>query len=125
VDYLGGPSTCTDPRHKCFTTTTFAATQTNFGNVSRNFFRGPHYANTDFSIFKSFQIKESGMGFTLVADAFNVFNHPNFANPTPNNVSGFFGFITSTVTAPNSPYGNFQGAAVSGRVLQLGLKFKF
>ncbi len=127
VDYLGGPSTCTDPRHQCFTTTTFAAVgaQTNFGNVSRNFFRGPHYANTDFSIFKSFQIRESGMGFTLVADAFNVFNHPNFANPTPNGVSGLFGFISSTVSEPNSPYGNFQGAAVSGRVLQLGLKFKF
>jgi hypothetical protein len=125
IDYLGGPTTCTDPRHQCFTTTTFATSQTNFGNVARNFFRGPHFFDSDFSIFKNFQIRESGMGFTLVADAFNVFNHPNFANPTPNNVSGFFGFITSTVTAPNSPYGNFQGAAVSGRVLQLGLKFKF
>jgi len=125
VDYLGGPSTCTDPRHQCFTTTKFAAGQTDFGNVSRNFFRGPHYFNSDLSIFKNIQIRESGMGFTLVANAFNVFNHANFANPTPNGASGLFGFITSTVTEPNSPYGNFQGAAVSGRVLQLGLKFKF
>ena len=65
------------------------------------------------------------MAFTLAADAYNVFNHPNFANPTPNAASGLFGFITSTVSEPNSPYGNFQGAAVSGRVLQLGLKFRF
>jgi len=127
IDYLGGPTSCTDPRHQCFTTTKFAAvgSQTDFGNVARNSFRGPKYFNSDFSIFKTFQIRESGMAFTLAADAYNVFNHPNFANPTPNAVSGLFGFITSTVSEPNSPYGNFQGAAVSGRVLQLGLKFRF
>jgi hypothetical protein len=65
------------------------------------------------------------MGLTLLADAYNVFNHPNFANPQDNRSGSQFGTITGTVTEPNSPYGNFQGAAVSGRVLQLGLKFKF
>jgi hypothetical protein len=126
IDYLSGTTSCTDPRQQCFTTTTFAAVghQTDFGNVARNSFRGPRYFNSDFSIIKNFRVKER-MGFTLVADAFNVFNHPNFANPTPNAANGLFGFISSTVSEPNSPYGNFQGAAVSGRVLQLGLKFKF
>ena len=125
VDYLNGPTSCTNPSIQCLQPSQFAATQTNFGNTARNFFRGPHYFNSDFSIFKNFQIRESGMGFTLLANAFNVFNHPNFANPNDNGASGLFGYILSTVSEPNSPYGNFQGAAVSGRVLQLGLKFKF
>jgi hypothetical protein len=125
VDYLGGPKSCTDPRIQCMDPSQFASSQTNFGNTARNFFRGPKYFNTDFSVFKNFRIGESGMSFTLSANAFNVLNHPNFANPTNNGASGLFGYILSTVTEPNSPYGNFQGAAVSGRVLQLGLKFKF
>jgi hypothetical protein len=124
IDYLSGRTNCTNPASQCLTISQFATSQTNFGNVSRNFFRGPKYFNSDFSIFKNFQIRES-MGFTLVADAFNVFNHPSFANAINNRALGTFGYITSTVSAPNSPYGNFQGAAVSGRVLQLGLKFKF
>jgi hypothetical protein len=54
-----------------------------------------------------------------------VLNHPNFANPINNAALASFGNIQNTVTQPNSPYGNFQGAAVSGRVLQLTVKFKF
>ncbi len=126
IDYLSGPTNCTNPAKQCLTIGQFAGSQTDFGNVSRNFFRGPKYFNSDFSIFKNFQIREGGMGFTLVADAFNVFNHASFANPINNRaLPGLFGYIVSTVSEPNSPYGNFQGAAVSGRVLQLGLKFKF
>jgi hypothetical protein len=131
-EYITGPTTCTGPgassSSKCFTNAAgvnFAGTQTNWGNTSRNAFRGPHYFNTDFSILKNFQIRESGMGFTLIADAYNVLNHPNFANPINSLSSSSFGKILGLVTEPNSPYGNFQGAAVSGRVLQLGLKFKF
>ena len=124
-DYLSGPTSCTDPTTTCAFTFGSRVAQNNFGNTARNAFRGPHYFNSDFSVFKSFQIRESGMGFTLVADAFNVFNHPSFANPINTQSSSLFGTIVSTVTEPNSPYGNFQGAAVSGRVLQLGLKFKF
>jgi hypothetical protein len=78
----------------------------------------------DFLLYKDFHITEQ-MAFTLGATAFNVLNHPNFANPVNNAASGDFGHILSTVTQPNSPYGNFQGAAVSGRVLQLMVKFKF
>jgi len=126
--YITGPTTCTDPNTACFSNAAgvnFAGTQTDWGNTARNAYRGPRYFNSDLSVLKNFQIRESGMGFTLSANAFNVFNHPNFANPINSLSSGAFGLILSTVTEPNSPYGNFQGAAVSGRVLQLGLKFKF
>jgi hypothetical protein len=39
--------------------------------------------------------------------------------------SGTFGTIQATVTPASSPYGNFQGAAVSGRILQLEMELKF
>jgi len=51
-----------------------------FGNSPRNGFYGPHYRNFDFSIFKDAKITER-VTVKLGADFFNVFNHPNFANP--------------------------------------------
>jgi hypothetical protein len=101
------------------------ATQTDFGNVSRNHFRGPAYFNTDLSIKKNFRITDSGLTFEMGANAYNVLNHPNFANPDDSIADGTFGQIQSTVTPASSPYGNFQGSAVSGRVLQLELQVKF
>jgi hypothetical protein len=129
--YLGGPRTCGRPSSQanltCLTASQFApaGSETDFGNTSRNFFRGPAYFNTDFSVQKDFRITESGITFTLGANAFNILNHPNFDNPVTNAASSRVGQFFETVTPPNSPYGNFQGAAVSGRVLQLDLKFKF
>jgi len=78
----------------------------------------------DFMLFKDFHITERA-AFTIGATAYNVLNHPNFANPVNSVTSGLFGNILNTVSQPNSPYGNFQGAAVSGRVLQVMAKFKF
>jgi hypothetical protein len=130
-DYLGGSTNCSgpgnDPTTSCLVGTSLASylVQNDFGNTGRNFFRGPHYFDTDFSLFKDFRITESGMMFTMGASAYNVFNHASFANPINSATSSIFGQIQNTVTQPNSPYGNFQGAAVSGRVLQLMLKFKF
>ena len=65
------------------------------------------------------------MMFTVGANAFNVLNHPNFGNPTASVTSGSFGSIVNTVGSPNSPYGNFTGAIVNGRILQLVAKFAF
>jgi hypothetical protein len=101
--------------------------QYNWGNNSRNAFRGPGYFNTDLQVVKDFKFGER-FTFTLGANAYNVLNHPNFGNPA-GNVSGTspapFGQLYTTITPPNSPYGNFQGAAVSGRVLQLQTKIRF
>ena len=102
-----------------------AVPQTDFGTVSRNHFRGPGYFNTDLSIKKNFRVTDSGLTFGFGANAYNVLNHPNFANPDDSITSGTFGQIQSTVTPASSPYGNFQGSAVSGRVLQLELSMKF
>lgn len=59
------------------------------------------------------------------AQAFNLLNHPNFASPHGNLAVPGFGTISSTVSAPTSPYGSFQGSAVSGRVMVLTGRFQF
>jgi carboxypeptidase family protein len=97
-----------------------------FGNLTRNQFRGPGYFDMDMTIKKNFRITESGLTFSMGANAYNVLNHPRFANPDNNLADGSaFGYIQSSVTPASSPYGNFQGSAVSGRVLQLELEVKF
>jgi hypothetical protein len=95
-----------------------------YGNLERNQFRGPDYFDTDLSVYKDFKIKER-LTFTLGMNAFNILNHPNFANPNGNVNQGTFGVIQSTVAAASSPYGNFQSAAASGRILQTVLKLVF
>ena len=63
--------------------------------------------------------------FTIGANAYNILNHPHFANPDDSITSGTFGQVQSTVVPASSPYGNFQGSSVSGRVLQLEMQVKF
>jgi hypothetical protein len=63
--------------------------------------------------------------FEVGADAYNLFNHPNFGLPTSDVNSGNFGLITSTQASPTSIYGTGQGSAVSGRVLVVFGKFLF
>jgi hypothetical protein len=130
----GGEASCNNPdpatgTQKCLLASQFtlptAGASNNFGNLSRNSFRGPKYFNTDMSIVKRFKLTESGMAFSLGANFYNILNHPNFANPSGNLASGTFGQLLSTETPPSSPYGNFQGAAVSGRLIQTVLKFEF
>jgi Carboxypeptidase regulatory-like domain len=134
VDYNGGAIPgCTvssdqvNSPFTCLPTGNFAAARTNFGNVPRNSFRGPGFFDTDLSIKKSFRVtkNESGLRLILGANAYNVLNHRNFGNPDNFRRSGTFGTIQNTVTPASSPYGNFQGAAVSGRILQLEMEVKF
>jgi hypothetical protein len=111
----------------CLPSGQFSALRTNFGNVPRNSFRGPRYFDTDLSIKKNFRISkgENGLNFTIGANAYNILNHRNFGNPDNFRLSGTFGTLQNTVVPASSPYGNFQGAAVSGRILQLEAQVKF
>jgi hypothetical protein len=61
----------------------------------------------------------------LGAQAFNLFNHPNFSNPGGTGGDSNFGFISSTQAPPTSPYGSFQSAAVTQRVLVVNGKITF
>jgi len=51
-----------------------------FGSLGRNSLRGPHFRQFDFSIYKKTPIGEH-MNMELRFEAYNLFNHPNFANP--------------------------------------------
>jgi hypothetical protein len=51
-----------------------------FGNEGRNSLVGPHFRQFDFSVFKKIPIKEK-LNMELRFEAYNLFNHPNFANP--------------------------------------------
>jgi len=87
------------------------------GDVPRGYFVGPGYTNLDFSIQKDTHITERTT-LQLRLEAFNAFNHTNFANPNTNNGgsnvdSRNFGRITSIRNFTNS------------RLVQLGAKFIF
>ena len=99
-----------------------------FNIGSRNNLRGPKYFNQDLGLAKTFPIFSDKVNLKFRADAFNAFNHPNFAvpnslaSPSPgvNDItSGSFGQITSTVAlAGGSP-------GAGARVLQFALRLEF
>ena len=51
-----------------------------FGDLGRNSLRGPSFKEFNTAIFKNTAITEH-VNLQLRAEAFNLFNHPNFANP--------------------------------------------
>jgi len=99
-------------------------TETAFGNIGKNTLYGPGYFNIDTTLYKNVYITER-IRFVIGASAYNLLNHPHFADPNSNIASGAFGGIYGTVSAPTSAYGAFQGSLVSGREVVLTAKFKF
>ncbi len=99
-------------------------TETAFGDVGKNTLFGPGYFNIDTTLYKNIPITER-VRFVIGASAYNLLNHPHFADPAVDVASGAVGGIYSTVSAPTSAYGAFQGSLVSGREVVLTAKFKF
>ena len=95
-----------------------------FSTQQRNQYRGPHFFDMDMNLFKNFTIREK-LTFGLGAQAFNVFNHPNFGFPDNSLGSSTFGQISSMTAMPTSPYGTFLGFDSSPRVVQLTAKITF
>jgi hypothetical protein len=110
----------------CFSASQFASGSavTTFGTIPRNSFRGPGFFNTDLSLKKSFHLNER-LALTVGANAYNVLNHANFANPVSNLNSSVFGMIENTVQPPTSPYGAFAAAATDARIVQVMGKITF
>jgi outer membrane receptor protein involved in Fe transport len=97
-----------------FDTTAFTpVTTASFGTASRNSLRGPGDGDFDLGISRVFPIRER-FRFELRAEAFNVTNTPNFANPANSVSSSSFGHITSTF-----------GSAADERILRLTGKLNF
>jgi hypothetical protein len=92
------------------------------GNETRFSFYGPSLADDDLAIVKNTKIHEN-MNVQLRAEAFNLFNHPNFSNPGtglytgPTSPNPNAGKITSTISA--------QGGLPSSRQLQFAVRFQF
>jgi len=74
-----------------------------YGNLGRNTFSGPGLNDFDMSFVKSQQISRDWW-LRLRAEFFNIWNHPNFANPSTTFGSGFQ--LTSTPDSFNPYFGN-------------------
>ena len=67
-----------------------------FGNSGINVLEGPGRHEHDVTILKRFSITER-LGFTFATAITNIFNHPNFNNPSSNiSVPGSVGVVSST-----------------------------
>ncbi len=99
-----------------------------FGNLGRNVFYGPGFTNFDLALIKNTKITER-VNVQFRADAFDLFNHPNFGQP-----GGTFGFVVlpatwtpttlksfTTITSTRFPTAD----SGSSRQLQLALKLQF
>ena len=106
---------------------TGAASFTNFtewSSQTRNQYRGPHFFDIDMALYRTFKFGEHrNIGVGL--QAFNVFNHPNFASPDAGLGDATFGLITGMAGVPTSPYGTFLGFDSSPRIVQITGKLQF
>jgi hypothetical protein len=110
--YSGSVLADTDPRHgnPYFDTTQFSNENLGqFGNCRRRYFHGPGLNNFNMALLKNISFTESKQ-LQLRFEAFNVFNHAQFTNPSGEINSGTFGLVTN---------------ARDPRIMQLGLKFSF
>jgi Carboxypeptidase regulatory-like domain/TonB dependent receptor len=104
-----------------------------FGTMGRNIFRDTGFHNVDLSVSKNFKFGER-LRAQFRVETFNIFNHPNFANPNgatsgygqgafaDPSVPGQFGCGCAT---PDQAAFNPVLGSGSNRAIQLGLKFIF
>lgn len=86
------------------------------GSAGRDSLPGPKFVNTDFSIVKNTKLTER-LNLQFRTEVFDLFNHPNFGDPTNTATSAAFGKILST----RFPVGDFGSA----RQIQFALKLLF
>jgi hypothetical protein len=104
-----------------------------FGTMGRNIFRDTGFHNVDLSISKNFHFTER-LRAQFRVEMFNVFNHPNFANPngaTSGYGQGAFAdpsavgsFGCGCATPDQAAFNPVLGSG-SNRAIQLGLKLLF
>ncbi len=96
-----------------------APTGLTFGTAGRNLLRNPSYLNFNMGLFKRFFVTENKY-FEFRAEAFNVFNHTEFAS-----VDGSLGCYQSNYTGCTNTQFLMPTSAHEPRLLQLGMKFIF
>jgi hypothetical protein len=109
-----GTSTC------WFNTSAFVnAAAGAFGNVGRNTLEGPGFLTFNTGLSRQFKIRE-GQNLMLRGEAFNLLNHPNFANPVATNAG-----LGTAANPPAAQFGRITSTLGSPRVLQLAAKYIF
>ena len=100
-----------------------------FGNAGRNILRGPAFAQFDLKLQKGLKLRE-GARITFGAEAYNLFNHPNFAVPSNTQSPLTLGGNGDAVFKDAA--GNFANnvgriftTAGTGRQIQLAARFTF
>ena len=94
-----------------------------YGTTGRNTFRGPFQVRFDMNLTKQLPIKEHYQ-LSFEADAFNIFNHPDF--DTPNNDVVFFPYYYGPPQIPpQGSLGVIQHTIGSPRFLQLSAHLIF
>ena len=103
-----------------------------FGSLSRNALRGPHFTYSEIYLTKKIPLAE-GVTFRFDTQLFNAFNHPNFALPTdvqagipgePSTQTGFGG-LTSTISPPTGLLGVGLGGDSSPRMIAFQGRIEF
>lgn len=107
---------------------TASARGTDIGNVSRNCLTGPGQVNLDFAATKSFHFRESG-AVEFRTEFFNLFNHPNLANPISNlnavtPSGGSVDLNTGRILQPGS-FGRIISTSANPRLIQFALRVSF
>jgi hypothetical protein len=97
---------------------TLATGPTGFGTGGRNTIYGPHFFDVDFALMKEIRLKER-LTFSFGAQAYNVFNHPNFDEPVNDISNPAFGSSIAAVGPPTSLLGSFVGAGSSPRFIEI------
>jgi hypothetical protein len=93
-------------------------TTATFGTTGRNTARGPGYFNIDMALFKNTKIGRTTL--ELRAEAFNVLNHPAFADPNTTFGTAAFGTITAMLPNPACAL-----CGTTERNIQLSAKLRF
>src|ERR1035438_5190997 len=115
-------------------TTVCDTLETGYGSNGRNIFRAPFQTRFDLSLFKNFKVTER-VALKFQADAFNIFNHPNFDAPNGNfALNACFNPFpcfpdTTQILSSSSPnpknFGVIRQTVGSNRFLQLALHLTF
>ena len=137
---FGNGSLPTDRRniHEWFNTSAFVSipltgslANGQWGNSGRNILQGPGTKDIDFSVFKNFQVAES-KALQLRAEFFNLFNTPQFNNPSATAPSPAVGSTTLVPNISSSPaFGTIASAGSPttfqriSREIQVAAKFTF
>jgi hypothetical protein len=101
-----------------------------FGDSGRDNLNNPGRVNFDMAIFKHFALKEN-MAFEFRAEAFNIFNHPEWSGPGATAGMSCTGGANNSAGDPSCLGSGGAGnlfeinSAHLGRIMQFGLKFLF